>query len=391
MRLVLDGLPLTEPLTGVGRYTYELAYALATSSVDDLVEVVSPLPFTEPIKCAGMKPDNLLLTEARVNRLTKHWWAVGLPLYLARSEAALFHGTNFDLPFFFRGARVLTVHDLSTLLYPQTHRPHVVSRARWRLPLMIKSATYIIVPTTAVKRELTSYLKVSSERIAIIPEAPRKCFTPMPSKEAFRLLQRFQLKKNYVLFVGTIEPRKNLSRLLDAFELLVSGDKDEDLQLVIAGRYGWMMGEFCQRLEILKERGVVKWLGYVSDEELRALYSACRIFIYPSLYEGFGLPLLEAMSCGAPVIAGRNSAILETVGEAALVIDPMDVRALSEGILILLKDESKRRSLSTVGLRRASLFTWEKTAHLTYDVYMEALKEVKSVTKKRKALRGVGE
>lgn len=375
MRLFLDGLPLTERMTGVGRYTYELAYALADNFAGDRIEVISPLPFIDHVKTVEVRPPNLSFTEIRTNRLTRHWWTVGLPFHLAKSGATLFHGTNFDIPLLYHGARILTVHDLSTLLYPQTHRPHVVRRARWRLPLMVKTATYVIVPADSIKREIVDNLGIDQDKIVVIPEAPRRHFAPMDRDRALQTLRRFKVKEDFILFVGTIEPRKNLNRLLDAFERLISRSERDDLQLVIAGRYGWMMDDFLKRIDILERRGIVKWLGYVSDDDLRALYSTCLFFIYPSLYEGFGLPLLEAMSCGAPVITSRASAISETVGDAVLIADPIDVRSIFEAMFSLLCDADKRRSLSIAGLNRAGLFAWDKTARLTYEVYLKALKE----------------
>ena len=187
---------------------------------------------------------------------------------------------------------------------------------------------------------------------------------------------RLGVEDMFILFVGTIEPRKNLITLLRAFAEVL---KNTDLrpQLVIAGQEGWLMGETLNyvQTEGLSER--IKFTGYVSDRDLRALYSSCAVCVYPSLYEGFGLPPLEAMACGAPVIASDVPSLTETVGKAALLVPPKNVQRLAQSLAEMISDEGKRDDFSSAGLKWASQFTWERTARLTLEVYREVgLKEV---------------
>ncbi|HEY5028788.1 MAG TPA: glycosyltransferase family 1 protein [Candidatus Angelobacter sp.] len=180
------------------------------------------------------------------------------------------------------------------------------------------------------------------------------------------------MEDGFLLFVGTIEPRKNLLTLIRAFEEVLNTTSLRP-QLVIAGMEGWLSEDLFAYVKGRDLGDRLRWTGYVSDEDLCALYSSCRVFIYPSIYEGFGLPPLEAMACGAPVITSRIPAIMETVGTAACLITPTDVDALSQRIIDLLKDTGERKKLSEAGQARAAEFSWERTARLTHDVYTEAL------------------
>ena len=179
----------------------------------------------------------------------------------------------------------------------------------------------------------------------------------------------------FLLAVGTIEPRKNLATLVRAFEDIVRERSSSQLRLVLAGGRGWLTGPLFESIERSPARGRVVLTGYVSDEQLRALYSACRVFVYPSFYEGFGLPPLEAMGCGAAVVAGRTPATEEVTDGAARLFDPRDPAELARTLLELLDQDEARRALSEAGLARAAHFSWERAARATLDVYEEALKE----------------
>ena len=369
MRIGLDGIPLASAKTGIGHYTLELARALAQIDHDDEFELISPFAFNSSSLDHDL-PVNLKKVEARRR---KFWWAVGLPLYMRRSATSLFHGTNYEIPLFSKCPTILSIHDLSQLLYPETHLAQSVRRARYRLPLMARAATKIITATEHVKREVVEHLKIDGEKIAVTPYAPRPVFRPLSRSEAEETRTRLGIEENFILFVGTIEPRKNLVTLLRAFaEVLRSTDLRP--QLVIAGQKGWLTGETMSYIESegLGER--VKLTGYITDEDLRALYSCCAVCVYPSLYEGFGLPPLEAMACGAPVIASNVPSLSEAVGQAAYLVSPTDVQGLAGAIVKLLRDEAQRSHFSRAGLNHASQFTWERTARLTLEIYREALK-----------------
>jgi glycosyltransferase involved in cell wall biosynthesis len=376
MRVGFDGLPLTSPKTGVGHYTYELARALAAREPSSQFELIYPSTYP-PIKLTKEDeevrlPANLKLNRVRVGSLGRHWWSAGLPLYLRRSKLELFHGTNYDIPLWRRCANVLTIHDLSHLLHPETHEKRSVKRAHRRLPVMTRTADAIITPTESVRREVCELLSVNSEKVSAIPEAARACFRPLTFAETGDVRSRLGIGDNFLLAVGTLEPRKNLAVLVAAFADVTRARPQSNEQLVIAGGRGWLSGPLFKAIEKSPVQDRIVLTDYLHDDDLRALYSSCRAFIYPSICEGFGLPPLEAMACGAPVIASRIPAIEETTGGAALLFDPKSSGELTQRLLELLGNENTRREFSTAGQRRATEFSWENTARLTWDVYQEA-------------------
>jgi glycosyltransferase involved in cell wall biosynthesis len=354
MRFGLDGIPLQRKKTGVGHYTSELARSLAAIAPEHEFELLSP---------------------PSVNGLGRRtWWSIGLPLYCRRTSVALFHGTNFQLPYWSPCPTVLTIHDLSLLLYPQTHEKRLVVRAKLKLPRTARRANAIITPSEAVKREVCEYLNVNAEKVFAIPEAARRAFYPILASESRPICERLGIQEEFILFVGTVEPRKNLLTLVRAFEQLLRTTSLR-LQLVIAGEKGWMSNDLMAHLNASGIRDRVLFTGHLTDDDLRALYSACRIFAYPSLYEGFGLPLLEAMSCGAPVVTSNLPAIVETVGDVARLVPPTDIDELAGALAMNAREREHR---SRAGIDHAKNFSWDRTAAATLQIYERVLSHKKS-------------
>jgi glycosyltransferase involved in cell wall biosynthesis len=374
MQIGLDGLPLTAAKTGVGHYTYELARALANAEPASQIEVVYPSTYAAIDKPnSALLPANLKLNRVRVGPLGRHWWSAGLPRYIKRSKLELFHGTNYDVPLWRRCATVLTIHDLSQLLHSETHEKRSVSRARRRLPLMSRTADAIITPTESVRVDVCELLKANPGKVFAIPEAARACFKPLSFAETENARRRLGIGDDFLLTVGTLEPRKNLSVLISALAELARERPGNTTQLVIAGARGWLSSPLFEAIEKSPVRDRIVLTDYLQDDDLQALYSSCRAFVYPSIHEGFGLPPMEAMACGAAVIASRIPALEETTGAAALLFDPNSVSELTLNILQLLDNENARRELAAAGQRRAAEFSWEKTARLTWNVYQEAV------------------
>ena len=376
MRIGLDGMPLAQPRTGVGTYTFELARALAVAAPQDEFQLISPLPFETSV-LADSKPDNLALAYLKPNVLQRHWWTIGLPSYIAHGAFELFHGTNYEVPLRGDCPTVVTIHDLSMLLHSSTHEARAVLRARLRLPIIARKATLIITDSEQVRREVCDRLRISPNKVFVVPLAPRSTFKPVAEDRAMEARRRLAIQDDFLLFVGTIEPRKNLWTLVQALEEIL---RTTDLRpkLVVAGQIGWKPDEFLQRLQQSPARDAVHLIGYLSDSDLCALYSSCRIFIYPSIYEGFGLPPLEAMACGAPVITSRIPSVTESGDNVARLVSATDVRELAHNIVQVLRDVSAQQQLSASGLKHAAKFSWERTAALTREVYTEALKRRKS-------------
>jgi len=373
MRIGLDGYPLVWPKTGVAHYTLELALALARLAPEYSFELIAPAPYPPEVLEHINQFPNLRAVSIKTNLITRRWWAIGLPAFVRGAGLNLFHGTNYEVPLRNREQNVLTVHDLSVFSYPETHNRRIATRARRRLPIMLRSAARIITPTEAVKRELIERFQITPDIVAVTPEAPRKAFHPMHKDDAAAFKQRLGIADDFILFVGTIEPRKNLLTLVRAFAELLRNSEHKP-QLVIAGPKGWLTAEFDQAVAegVFGDRLLM--IGYVGDDDLRALYSSCKAFVYPSLYEGFGLPPLEAMACGAPVIASRIPAHLETLAAAAHFVEPTNERALAKAIGALLDSEIERNRMSRSGIEHASRFSWEETAELTLKIYDELLR-----------------
>ena len=367
MRIGIDGIPLAGLKTGVGHYTFEIARGVAREAPSDRFELLSHLPFAD-----GAVSDlpNLSFNKQPVNWATRNWWTVGLPLYLKRARLDLFHGTNYDIPLWGGCPTVLTIHDLSLLLFPATHRERSVRRARRRLPVMSRYATIIITPTNAVKSEVCEHLRIPAGKVVVVNEAPRREFKPMPREQASTTVRHLGLDEEFILYVGTIEPRKNIITLVKAFEEVLSSTTLRP-QLVIAGEKGWLTDELFTYIESAKLGDRICFTGYLGDNKLRALYSACRVMVYPTLYEGAGLPTLEAMACGAPVITTNTPAVTEMVGDNALLFSPTDFRALARHLVELLTTPAARESLSRAGVDHAARFTWERAARETLEIYRE--------------------
>jgi glycosyltransferase involved in cell wall biosynthesis len=239
---------------------------------------------------------------------------------------------------------------------------------------MTKRADAVIVPTTAVKREVVETFYVNDDRIFVVPESARACFQPLAFNETEPVRRRLGIQKNFLLAVGTIEPRKNYEALISAFEEVIAASPEFKVQLVIVGERGWLSEGVFELLEKSPVRERIVVTGYLGDNDLRALYSSCRAFIYPSIHEGFGLPPLEAMSCGAPVIASNEPAVAEVTAGAARLVGPQSKQEITRAIVEVLRDEGLRSELIRAGRRRASQFSWNHTAALTLEVYREAAK-----------------
>jgi glycosyltransferase involved in cell wall biosynthesis len=314
MLIGIDGLSLSETKTGVGHYTFELARALALESASDEFELVSPRAFLAEDVDGSPVPPNLRLVRAETSLLSRRWFLFGLPRYIRRRGLALFHGTNYEVPLRSACPTVLTIHDLSLLLHPDTHESVRVRRARRRLPLMARAATMIVTPTASVRGEVCAHLGLAEAQVVAVPEAPRAVFQRQGEAETLATRKRLKVADDFLLFVGTLEPRKNLPVLVRAFREVLR-ETDSRLQLVIAGQKGWLTDDIFAEV---RESGLtesIRFTGYVTDRELCGLYSSCKAFVYPSLYEGAGHRQPHRKHLGS---RRRRSPAGRTVGHAWL-------------------------------------------------------------------------
>jgi len=295
-----------------------------------------------------------------------HW-----PMDRMLPGAALFHATEHLLLPLKRVPTVLTVHDLIFRRFPQHHKLPNRCYLGAAMPLYCRRATAIIAVSKATRADLLSFYGIDPAKITVIPEAAAGHFRPQQPARIEAVRRRYGLPDRYVLSVGTIEPRKNLTRLVDACgPLLERGLMDG---LVLAGSRGWLYEGFFRHLEELPWRDRVILPGYVADPDLPALYGRAMVTVQPSLWEGFGLPVLEAMASGSPVCASGTSSLPEVGGDAVIYFDPENVEEMSAVLGKLLSDEDLRRSMRERGLARAGLFSWQRAARQTLELYQRVL------------------
>lgn len=374
MRVALDAIPLVAAKTGIGHYTDALAESLARIHTDHQYTLLSPFDFAFPANHGT--PSNLSKMYFPVRSVFRKWWLVGLPSMLQISPFDVFHGTNYCIPVFAPCPTVVTVHDLSLFNQSHTHEDDNVRRGKRRIPIMMRRASKIIAPSEWTRREIMEHFHVSAERIRVIQEAARKEMVPLTAEQSAGVLGKHGLTGPFLLFVGTIEPRKNLLVLLRAYHEMLQTTEHRP-RLVICGGSGWKNEEVFQLVDELELGEMVRFLGYVADEDLPALYSTAECFLYPSVYEGFGLPPLEAMACGAPVITSNASSLPEVVGEAGLMHPAEDHRALAGLIARLLDDRQAREHYRQAALQRSAQFSWDRAARETQAVYDEVFEASK--------------
>jgi glycosyltransferase involved in cell wall biosynthesis len=272
----------------------------------------------------------------------------------------VFHTTNHLLAHFGQARTVFTLHDLIFLRYPQYHLPYNRWYLTWAMPRFLRAANVIVTPSECSKRDAIEFYGLPEEKIKMIHEAPAPIFQPVTDPAALnRVRQKYHLPPKFILHVATIEPRKNLSRLLEAFGSLL-GDWPE-LKLVLVGKKGWLYESFFQKLQTLGLQECVILPGYVDEGDLPSFYQLAELFVFPSLYEGFGLGPLEAMACGVPVLSSNSSSLPEVVGEAGIMFDPTDTAALVAALRRVLSDDELRADLRQRALVQAKKFSWQKT------------------------------
>jgi glycosyltransferase involved in cell wall biosynthesis len=302
------------------------------------------------------------------------WEQLLLPQALRTQQTDLVHGLAYAVPAVAPCRAIVTVHDLSFFLYPETLPP----LRRGYLRAATRSATRRAERVIAVSRQtgddLVRLLHVPADKVDVIHNGVHEAFCPAAPDEVATFRQEKGLPQRFILFLGTLEPRKNVATLLEAFALWRGQDSGaSDVQLVVGGAKGWYFQRIFARVEELGLTDAVSFPGFVPMEDLPWWYRAAECFVYPSLYEGFGLPIVEAMACGTPVITSSIGSPAEVAGDAAITVNPQDVAALSEAIGRVLGDPARRAEMRQAGLRRAAAFSWERAAAETAAVYRRAL------------------
>jgi len=369
--IAIDYTAALEQGGGIGRYTRELVRALG--QIDDQSDY--------RLFTAGQHGDNLPDLPGsnfawRPSRISAEWFArlwhrarLPLPVEWWAGPVDLYHATDFTLPPTRRQARtILTVHDLSFVRAPETAEAGLRAFLNRVVPRSINRADHVLADSKATRSDIIELYGVPADKVSVLYSGVDERFAPVTDRAVIdsMCIRNGIGEGPYILSVGTVQPRKNYVRLVEAFASL---DRP-DLKLVIAGGKGWLDDPLYQTIADLGLNERVHLIGFAADADLPALYSGAEVFVFPSLYEGFGLPPLEAMACGTPVVASNVSSVPEVVGDAGLPVDPASVEAIQGAIEQALDDQSLRASLRERGIKQAKLFTWRRAAEQLKSTYV---------------------
>jgi len=365
-RIAVDAHMIGEHETGNETYTVNLLRGLAQQ------------PGTDRYLCLSPHPSRLRALDLPANFAPVRVWPapslvrvpVATPIAVRRQKADLLHMTTYVAPPWSPCPMVVTIHDLSFLEYPTAFSWRVRTMLTALVPGSVKRAARVIAVSEWTKQDLIRRFGVAPEKIAVTPEAPPPGFQRLPDAQRLPLLPG--VAEPFVLAVGNLEPRKNLARLIEAFGVVIR-EHGFTGQLVLVGKAHMRAGDARVAAHEAGVESRVVFTGFVSHDDLTLLYNRASVFVYPSLYEGFGLPPLEAMACGCPVLASNATAMPEVLGDAALLVNPLSVEEMAQGMMAVLEQPELAAGLREKGLRRAASYSWEATAARTREVYAQVL------------------
>jgi glycosyltransferase involved in cell wall biosynthesis len=385
MRIGIDYTAAVWQGAGIGRYTREL--------IQEVIRHGQEFEYILFYAAGGLPADSQYLTDLRQlcaahphvahkplpfspRRAAQLWQRLRIPLPIEwfTGRLDLLHSPDFVLPPT-RARTLLTVHDLSFLVHPECHVPNMVRYLSSAVPRSVRRANRLFADSEATRADLERLLQCDPQHIEVVYPGVTPRFQPLPAEQTEPVRQRLGLPERFLLFVGTLEPRKNLVRLVEAFAMM-RNRQDADswirrMPLVLAGRRGWLYESVFETIERLGLSDAVRVLDYVDDKDLPALYNLAWTFTYPSIYEGFGLPALEALACGTPVVTAQNSSLPEVVGDAALLVPADDVVALANALERSVTDDALRVRLRSAGLQRAQEFTWQRAGQQVLACYRQ--------------------
>jgi glycosyltransferase involved in cell wall biosynthesis len=368
MRIAIDARKLHD--YGIGTYVRNLAAQLARQATDDTYVLICRRADEEFVRGLGPRFEPLIERAGNYSVLEQ----LTVPLDLRRAKVDLFHAPHYVVSPLTTCPTVVTIHDCIHLRFPQylpSRAAHLY--ARTFMSMAATRARRILTVSEASKDDILHYLKVPPSKIEVIHNALDERLAAAPTPEDIaRVRDRFMLNAPFVLYAGNIKPHKNVDRLIEAFAILRARG-GQDIKLLIIGDEISKYPNLRRLVHRFQLHQHVRFLGFVPDATLAALYRLATVFVFPSLYEGFGLPPLEAMASGTPVITSNVSSLPEVVGDAALLIDPMNASAIADAMARVLSDEPLRAELVRRGLERVKAFSWERSVRRTREVYAEVL------------------
>lgn len=368
MKIGVDVRSLSEPLNGIGRYTLCLLEKMTAHNSHEWVFYSH-----KPLIHGKWDQTNITIRTMTLPLRNKGvyfaWLQVILPFWLKQDQIDLFWTPAHRLPKYIPRSilKIITVHDLVWRYFPETMRPFGKILDSKIMPHSIRIADKIIASSQSTANQIILEESKASKKTSVV-------YLGSSIKQKTKQLEIKVTKEKYLLFVGTFEPRKNLKRLLEAYSLLPNIIKDKH-PLILVGGSGWGNENVNLIIDQLEITNFVKVLGFVSDQELEKIYSQAYLFVMPSLYEGFGLPVLEAMSFGIPIVTSNSSSLPEITGDSAILVNPESTDSIKNGILKILNDENLRGSLSEAALERSNLFSWSQSSFETLKVFEQAFSE----------------
>ena len=371
MRVGIDAVPFAFEQAGIGRYLGSMLEEMQAADPSIEFLLYSPWPIDVPMRKGNW---HLRIASGRLARRPSLWVQTKLPGMLAADKVDAFWGQPTNLPIRIKRAcfRILTIHDLVPYVRPESMRLRSLLRMRLILGPVARAADALVADSEATAASACRYLGIRRERVSIVYAAAQSVFRQIPRGEAgAAVAERFGLSGGYVLCVSTIEPRKDHLTLLRAMESMSGAPL-----LVLAGGVGWRCRSIVEQIRAQEDGGRVRYLGRVEDESLVALYNAARLSVYPSLYEGFGLPVLESMACGCPVLCSDSSSLPEVGGDSARYFRTGDDVSLCAELRRLLGSQSELESMSKSGLARAGMFSFRRAAEQLLDVIRGGVKRL---------------
>lgn len=372
MAIGIDTRSLTGDLSGVGNYLRGVVSASAFSQTPR--GYYHPQDSTDPPRSVSSTP---IRTPTPVNHIlgpaTPAWWMnVTLPRAIRQDDIDCFFGPNFLKPAYCPVPSVIVVHDLVHRVHPEVHTPAYRAYLKTFLPRSVRTADHVITVSESTKHDLQRFYDIGDTRVSVAPPAADERFHPrtLSDGERDQLRSKYDLPEEFVLFVGNIEPRKNLSTLVQAIAQLPEANQ---LPVVVVGQKHVPAPEFESATDAAESDKLVYRPGYVPDDDLPLLYNLASVFVYPSLYEGFGIPPLEAMQSGTPVVTSDRSSLPEVVGDAGMTVDPTDASAIADAVETLLTDADLAATYRKCGLKRADQFSWETTARTVSNALDEVI------------------